>query len=150
MKAARAKSRAGNSKSMKCPPKRTATRSQEKKSERFTARVSPQVASAKGDGCSWSAWISFLTENYRRSNYRSPMIEPGARRLLVWTARSLDEIAAAVTGSASNSGIERAVQVERAINALAVINEIARVRARLESWLPPPVSPKGGDDHGHL
>jgi len=150
MKTALVKSAGGNRKSMKCPPRASRTCSREKKSERFTARVSPLVASAKGDGYSWSAWISFLTDNYRRSNYRSPMIDPCARRLLVWSARSLDEIAAAVTGSVASGGTERDHHVRRAVNALAVIDEIGRVRAQLESWIPQPVSPKGGQDHGHL
>ena len=132
-------------KSMKCPPEKRAKK-RERKTVRFTARVTASIAEAKEEsGQNWSAWISFLTENYRRSNYRSPALDPTTRRLLVWSARALDEIAASVTGYAANGDANGVEQMQRFADILSLLDEIARVRAALQTWTTQPVTAKGGD-----
>ena len=137
-------------KSMKCPPGAKSTK-REPKTVRFTARVTAAVAEAqKESGQNWSAWILFLTENYRRSNFRSPALDPTTRRLLVWSSRALDEIAASVTGYASNGNGSGVEQIQRYADILSVLDEITRVRMVLQATFAQPVTAKGGDSDGSL
>jgi hypothetical protein len=105
------------------------------------------VKAQQNMGLTWPAWINFLARNYRRSNRRSPVLDPVARRTLAWSARSLDTIASAVTGQAFESAVTTPEIFQRAADALSILDELNRVRAALEKWAPSPVIPKKGVKH---
>jgi hypothetical protein len=93
-------------------------------------------------GRSWSVWIEFLAANYQRSHRGSPILDPAARRTLVWSARSLDIIASAMTGHACEAAPTTPESFQRAADLLSVLDELERVRGALEMWVPSPVIPR--------
>ena len=130
---------------MKCKHGQKNQRKRPRKTVHFSARVTTLVGQARErSGRTWSEWVSFLYENYRRANDGAPVLDPGTHRLLVWSARALDQIASQVTGSVVDHNDHGAQHVRRVADALIVMDEIARVRAALESWAPRPVTANGG------
>jgi hypothetical protein len=113
---------------------------------RFSGRLTEAVAGYKPEAESWGAWITYLTENYRRSNFRSPACHPSSRRLLAWAALSLDEIGRAVTGHALAAGPDRVSELRRITAAAHVQVQVSAIRVALESWRHP--SPVTSDGEG--
>lgn len=142
MKSSPAKIEGKSGKSINCKITAIPPLPRERKIKMAAFRATDSLVQMRKDsGRSWSAWIEFLAANYQRSHRGSPVLDPAARRTLVWSARSLDAIASSLTAHACDAAPTTPESFQRAADFLSVLDELERVREALEKWVTSPVIP---------